>query len=242
MKPFAFLAARPSFAAGIRRDEFAAIKRDGRLADSDIVYLSLEDRPQIDVGDYAGFIVSGSQYGFGDHGAAKTTEQIVTEEVLFAVVEEVLAEDLPFLGLCYGHQAIALALGGTLTADYGEELSTISVNLTDDGRADPIFSLLPDSFPAIVGHEDAIGLVPANTAVLASSALCPVQAIRYGDNVYGVQFHPEIDAVSVGLRLDYYGDVYFAAEEVDRVRAQTTSHDYSACAALIGAFVERYRR
>ncbi|PKZ90030.1 glutamine amidotransferase [Trueperella bernardiae] len=241
MKPFAFLAARPAFAADIRRDEFAVVKRDGRLSDAEIVYLPLAERPQIDPEDYAGIIVSGSQYGFGVVDEAKTPDQIATEEVLFDVVKQVLAEDLPFLGLCYGHQAVALSLGGTLSAEYGEELSTVSIHLNDDGRADPIFSQLPDSFPAIVGHDDAIGVVPANTTVLASSELCPVQAIRYGDNVYGVQFHPEIDADGVGLRLDYYGDVYFAAEQVERVRAQTTSHDYAACAVLIGAFVDRYR-
>lgn len=46
MKPFAFLAARPSHAVDIRRDEYNVVKRDGNLTDAELVYFSLEDRPQ----------------------------------------------------------------------------------------------------------------------------------------------------------------------------------------------------
>ncbi|MET7074994.1 gamma-glutamyl-gamma-aminobutyrate hydrolase family protein [Trueperella pyogenes] len=242
MKPFAFLAARPSHAVDIRRDEYNVIKRDGNLTDAELVYFSLEDRPTIDPSAFAGIIVSGSQYGFRTGPVDKSVEQIATEEVLFEVMETVLAHDLPFLGLCYGHQAIALALGTRLNADYAEELSAVSITVTDEGAADPIFSQLPPTFSAIVAHSDAIDVVPRNTVVLATSDQCPVQAIRVGRNVYGTQFHPEIDSIGVELRLNYYGGVYFAADDIERVRAQTTTHDYSACAALIQGFVARYRR
>ncbi len=117
MKPFAFLAARPSTAGDIREDELAAVKKMGNLNDDEIVYFSLEDRPEIDPTQYAGIFVSGSQYGFFDDPATKTPEQIATEEMLFAVNDVVVEQDIPYMGLCYGHQSLAVTLEEKLTGD-----------------------------------------------------------------------------------------------------------------------------
>lgn len=138
MKRFAFLAARPSTAADIREDEWDAVKRFGNLSDDDMVYFSLEDRPHIDPTEYAGIFVSGSQYGFVDEHDIKTPEQIATEEVLFAVNDIVLEHDIPYLGLCYGHQSLAVSLNEELTGDYFEELTTVHIEVTEEGKKDPI--------------------------------------------------------------------------------------------------------
>lgn len=242
MKPFAFLAARPSTAADIRENEFIEVKRIGRLNDDEIVYFSLEDRPEIDPTQYAGIFVSGSQYGFFDDPESKTPEQIATEESLFAVNDVVVEHDIPYLGLCYGHQSLAVSLDEELTGEYFEKLTTVNIEMTDEGKKDPIFGQLANPFPAILGHAESIGKLPRDTVVLATSPHCPVQAIRYRNNVYGVQFHPEIDSESLEIRLEYYnGSKYFEPGELDAVRARTSGFDYSHAAKIISGFVDRYR-
>ncbi|QTG74644.1 glutamine amidotransferase-related protein [Trueperella pecoris] len=239
--PFAFLAARPAGARIIRDDEYAAVLREGKLSRDALVYFSLEDRPRIDPTEYSGIIVSGSVYSYLEEHESKTAEQIAVEEVLDELNAVVLERDLPYLGLCYGLQSFAVSLGARLTRDYGEEIQAMTIELTEEGKRDAIFGSLPEAFPAVVGHTEAIVEAPAGTVVLASSELCPIQALRYGENVYGTQFHPEIGEESVKIRIDYYnGSKYFAPGQVDAVRARSLGYDYSFSAAVISHFINRY--
>ncbi|MFP7696177.1 glutamine amidotransferase-related protein [Trueperella sp. LYQ143] len=243
MKPFAFLAARPATAAAIRADEYAVVARSAGLAAGDLRHFFLDERPHLDLAEFAGVIVSGSQYGFFDDPQAKTPEQLATEESLFALNERILAADFPYLGICYGHQSLAISRNIPLTKDHFEKLGAVDIRRTPAGEKDPVFAVLPQRFTAIVGHAEAIAPQCAPFVVLAESDMCPVQAIRYGDNVYGVQFHPEIDEAGLDLRLDYYnGSKYFRPGQLDAVRRQCGGRDYSAGKTLIRSFVERYRQ
>lgn len=242
MKPFAFFAARPSTAAAICADEFAVVKRDGGIADHEIEHIFLEDDPVINLDDYSAVFVSGSQYGFNDDVETMTHRQLTIERLALQIADEAIERDFPFLGFCYGHQAIGVAGGRALTTEYFEPLSIIDISVTDDGRSDPLYGSLPTSFPAVVGHSESIGDLPENTVVLASSATCPVEAVRTGNNVYGAQYHPEINEDSLDLRIDYYnGSKYFNPGEIDLIKAQAAGRDFSPGAALIRRFVERYR-
>ncbi len=85
--------------------------------------------------------------------------------------------------------------------------------------------------------------LPASATLLASSAACPVQMFRVGQNVYATQFHPELDLHGIITRIHAYaGYGYFADDELDltleAVRRLPVTHPGS----ILRTFVERYAR
>lgn len=103
----------------------------------------------------------------------------------------------PFLGVCFGHQLLAYAFGAQVVRNpRGVELGACEVELTDEGRADPLFAGLPARFSALESHEDMAADLPPRVKLLAGNAFTPVQAIAVG-RARGVQFHPEFSPALV---------------------------------------------
>ncbi len=102
--------------------------------------------------------------------------------------------DRPILGICYGHQLLADALGGQVARNpAGREIGTVTVDKTPEGRCDPLLSFPEDRFLAQESHSEAVVRLPPDAIALASSTLCGHQAFR-SRRAWGVQFHPEFDA------------------------------------------------
>jgi len=114
----------------------------------------------------------------------------------------VMAEGLnvPILGICGGHQALALGFGGkvgpirTGTYDclpYTRERQTGVVSLSLM-TPDPIFSGIAGKLRIQQSHFDEVKILPPGFVLLASDRLCPVQIMRHPTRpVYGIQGHPE---------------------------------------------------
>jgi GMP synthase-like glutamine amidotransferase len=109
-----------------------------------------------------------------------------------AIREAVVERGLPYLGVCLGHQLLAAALGGEVGKAPTAEVGILDVELTEAGRGDPLFAGIADRFKALQWHGAEVGRAPDGAVVLASSALCGIQAMRVGRHAYGMQYHCEL--------------------------------------------------
>lgn len=110
------------------------------------------------------------------------------EETVF--LRKAVETGLPVLGVCLGAQMIAKACGARVRKSPQKEIGWFDVFLTREGRQDPVFAGLPETFGVLQWHEDMFD-VPRGGKLLASAAGCPNQAFRYR-NAYGLQFHIEV--------------------------------------------------
>ena len=120
--------------------------------------------------------------------------------------------NVPLLGICYGHQLMAVALGGS--ADFhprGIELGTVEIELTPEGRADPLMLDLPDRFPAHATHAQTVTVLPAGARVLAHNRHERHHALSFGKMAWGLQFHPEYPADVVRM---YIGQARHVLEKL----------------------------
>lgn len=100
--------------------------------------------------------------------------------------------DMPFFGICLGHQLLADSLGGTVTPCKQAEIGAISVEPTLDGLGHPLFDGISKHVRWANVHTVEVSAPPENAKVLARSGACSNHAMAVGDNAFSVQFHPEV--------------------------------------------------
>jgi GMP synthase (glutamine-hydrolysing) len=227
--------------------EYEAFLRFGGLRAEQLVRVRLEAAPLADLlpgfapREFAGVLLGGSPFTFSDPAAGKSPTQVRVERELDALLADVLAQDIPFLGACYGIGTLGRALGGTVDRTYGEPVGAVPVRLTPAGSADPLLAGLPETFQAYVGHKEALRALPPGAVLLASSRDCPVQMFRYGDHQYATQFHPELDAPGIVGRILAYRDLgYFAPSTVDTLVAEVSAAPVHWPARILANFTNRY--
>lgn len=216
MKPFLLLATRADDLPA--DDEYALFLRFTGLAPDDLVRVRLEAGPlgRVDLDDYSGIFVGGGPFNSSDPIETKSPAQRRVESELSALLDEVVARDFPFFGACYGIGTLGTHQGAVVDGSHREQISVVDVTLTDAGAADPVLTGLPRTFPAFVGHKEAISVLPDSATLLATGETCPVQMFRVGRNVYATQFHPECDVEGISTRIRVYaGHGYFGEGELD---------------------------
>ncbi len=144
------------------------------------------------VDDIAGLVVMGGPMGAHDD---EKYPWLGPERDL---IRAAAARDLPVLGVCLGSQQLAAALGAQVATGPEEEVGVGQVELTADGRRDPVLGpeyhgLSGTTVPCVHWHRDTFSL-PDGAVHLAATRRYPHQAFRVGTRAYGLQFHVEVDA------------------------------------------------
>ena len=242
MKPFLIFQLRPLDAAC--ENELQAILKYGGLKGDQYRQIRLEKTgiPELDLKDYSGIIIGGGPSNVSDPIEKKSSAQKNFEADLQKLYRKVFELDFPLLGTCYGIGSLAKYVGSEVSREkYSESPGGIDVYLTQNGLSDPLISGLPKKFRAFTGHKEACQSLPKGAVILASSASCPYQMIRFKNNIYAVQFHPELDFEGLVVRIGIYKhEGYFAPEDAQRLVEVNRNEKIVVPEMILKRFVERY--
>lgn len=145
--------------------------------------------------DFAGCVITGS------HDMVTDDSAWMRETATW--IQQAVDAGLPVLGICFGHQILAVALGGEAgNHPNGLEMGTVGITLTDEGREDLLLGHLPPGFKANMAHSQTVLKLPEHAVLLAKGAHEAHQSYRVGDHAWGVQFHPEFNADAIRIYLD----------------------------------------
>lgn len=129
------------------------------------------------------FILSGSR--------TSALDEAPWIDALHAFIRKVIDAKKPFLGVCYGHQTLARALGGIETVRKAAE-PEIGWTEIEQTAPSPLFEGVPSRFHTFQTHFDEVWALPPGMKKLAQSKRCQIQACQLESlPIYGIQFHPE---------------------------------------------------
>ena len=165
-----------------------------------------------------GWLITGSKHGvYEDHAFIPPLEQFIREAT---------EADVPLVGICFGHQIIAQALGGTVEKFQG---GWAVGNQTYDWQG--------ETLALNAWHQDQVVVAPAGAVRLATNAFCENAALVYGRKAFSVQPHPEFDSDFIdGLATHRAPGVVPDAQIAEAKAALGKSNDNARLALMVGRF------
>jgi GMP synthase (glutamine-hydrolysing) len=244
MKPFLILQLRPIDLAS--DNEYSAFLRFGGLSENEVhrVRMEKEGIPEIDLKDYSGILLGGGPSNISDNEEIKETYQKRFEADVNNLLETVFKEDFPILGTCYGIGAIVKYRGGEVSKEkFSEGIGAVEIDLSEAGKKDGLLTGLPEKFMAYVGHKEACQTIPNDATLLASSSGCPFQMIRFAKNIYATQFHTELDADDIDLRIKIYKNHgYFSPEDAEALKKKIKNYHVIFPGRILKNFIQKYKQ
>ncbi|HMV67606.1 MAG TPA: type 1 glutamine amidotransferase [Myxococcota bacterium] len=154
---------------------------------------------------------------FGGSGAFSVLDDVAWIRDGLVALQRVIDARAPAWASCFGFQGLALALGGEVIHDDARtELGATRLELTDEGRADPLVGTLPARFWAQEGHHDHVVRLPPGVTRLARGEAACEQAFKVdGAPFWASQFHPELDPDTTVHRFLHYLELYFTGSRAE---------------------------
>lgn len=152
--------------------------------------------------DCEGWLITGSRHGVYDN--------LDWMPPLQAFIRELAAAGLPLIGVCFGHQIVAQALGGkVLKSDrgWGVGLHRYQVEQRHSWMKEQ-----PRQAGIYAFHQDQVVQLPPDAQVFLSSEFCPYAGLSYGDSIISIQAHPEFGQAYENALLEAYGGSVLPAD------------------------------
>ena len=158
------------------------------------IYMTIGGEVPKSLDEQDAFMITGSPLSVLD-------KHVFTDD-LMAFIRRCDEAKKPLFGACFGHQAIALALGGKVEkspAGYN-----IGVEETRFHTKKPWMVPEQDSLPLYVFHEDQVTQLPSQCELLGSSDRCKIASFAKGEHIFTTQAHPEFSLEFMSCVLRYF--------------------------------------
>jgi GMP synthase (glutamine-hydrolysing) len=225
-------------------NEYQAMLKYGDLIEEQTHRLRIENSgipENLSIDDYSAIIVGGSPFDISTPNDKKSAIQHKIEADFKHLLNQVIKHDFPFLGACSGNGLLGSYLGTSISQRYREPVSCVTLDITEQGKHDPLLKGFPDQIEVMLGHKEACDTVPQGAILLMRGTRCPVQMFRVANNIYATQFHPEGDAEGFILRIEAYKhNGYFKLHEVEELTQKLSQASTPYAQQILKRFVQRY--
>ncbi|MDO5097736.1 MAG: glutamine amidotransferase [Corynebacterium sp.] len=240
MNQFLFVSLREGTTGrAIAESELGDIIRTTGISPAEIAHINI-DSTAVSVPDpqnYLGIIVGGS--------ALNVTNETYDEyqRHVHAQLRSLIESATPTLFVCFGLGWLAAETGGSVDQSHPEETGGSTITLEEAAGTDPLCVGLPQVFQGLSGHKESVASVGPEVTVLASGPTCPYQLIRYRDNIWASQFHGEMDAHAMEVRMKFFmNSGYFSPDDYEKIVATLPGIDTSSAHQLVRNFYAYCRR
>jgi GMP synthase-like glutamine amidotransferase len=131
---------------------------------------------------FDGYVITGSPASANGH------EPWI--EKLMAFIREIDAKKIPTIGVCFGHQAISRALGGTVSKNPGGWEFGVSPTRYD--QAESWMTPQLETISLYAAHNEQVTKLPKNAVALGGSEFCPIGSYKIGNHIFTTEYHPEM--------------------------------------------------
>ncbi len=167
-------------------------------------------RPEELMTPYRGVILGGS--GDFDFDGSRTKDD-PARDASYVLLEQlrplffyIFTHDVPTLGICFGHQILGAFAGVVVHSDSKQKkIKSHEVLLCEEACNSPLFNDVPQTFKAQYVHKDVLSSVPKGAVLLVEGGdSCCISALRYKNNIYSTQFHPELNLSDLAERTELF--------------------------------------